>query len=159
MSNKQVLVLVILSAIALSLFLCLCSLLLARKGDEWPPVNIVVESWSIETTQRFDWWPIEPGHNVVVTNIAIINKASLKDHTVYANLFFLEDDTGRRYGYDGLLTAEVNNNIAGVGGTMAPGETIRGNIAFPIPQGVKPANLIYEHPAYKIKVPITKGQQ
>lgn len=149
LTKSQIIILTILSLILFAIS-CLCLSIGLMPEDTveteaWPPMTMTIENWAV----------LDQGIIVEITMTNVANSAQ----TVGSNVFYLVDNQGRRYGYDPVLSAEVNNNIAGVGGLLAPGESIRGKIVFPKAPNPQALDLLYEYGSvYKIRLPLTQNK-
>lgn len=81
----------------------------------------------------------EPGNKFVVIDLTLENKGSEDRHVSSLLQMYLKDEQGRKYELD--LAATVASGGSTPDGEIAPGEKLRGQVGFQIPENAK--NLVF----------------
>ena len=81
----------------------------------------------------------------IAADVEITNKGSRADD-IYLNIWLIKDDQHRQYGQDYIASGLPGLGV--MGGTIAPGDSMRGIVAFEVPKS-KYYDIIYNDPTRK----------
>jgi len=106
---------------------------LSALGTPIEAGELTLEVTRVTRSAGGDFWKPAPGGEFVIVNVALTNSSDAAQHVSSLLQFWLKDSTGQIY--DVNLVANMEAPMDLPDGEYAPGETIRGQVGFQVPEG------------------------